>query len=129
MRLALIVGLGGFLGAIFRYYLAGAVERWYGLNGFPWGIFVVNILGCFLIGLIFGYSSLVRSLSEETRLLLVTGFLGSLTTFSTFGQQTLDLLRKGQMGLGLANIGASVVVGLLAVWLGYSLVAWLRTSA
>ncbi len=129
MKLALIVGLGGFFGAIGRYFLVDAIERvWQGPNGFPWGIFAANMLGCLVIGAFFGYSTHVRVISDEMRLLVVTGFLGSLTTFSTFGHQTLQLLRRGQIGLGLANIGASVLVGLFAVWIGFCLVERLRGS-
>tara|TARA_R110002096_G_scaffold200639_13_gene384770 strand:- start:25620 stop:26003 length:384 start_codon:yes stop_codon:yes gene_type:complete len=127
MKLILFVGIGGFLGAVCRHLLAGAVDRWQTLSGFPWGIFAANIIGCLLIGVFFGYSVNVKSVTEETRLLLTTGFLGSLTTFSTFSLQTLELLRAGQVGLGLANIGASIVVGLLAVWLGFGIVSWFRT--
>ena len=127
MKVLLIVGLGGFLGAVSRYYLVDVIERvWQSPNGFPWGIFAANMLGCLAVGAFFGYSIHVRAISDEMRLLVATGFLGSLTTFSTFGHQTLQLLRRGQIGLGLANIGASVLVGLFAVWIGFSLVERLR---
>lgn len=127
MKLLLCVGIGGFFGAICRHFLAGAVDRWQTLSGFPWGIFVANIVGCLLIGVFLGYSVYIKNVSEELRLLLITGFLGSLTTFSTFSLQTLELFRNGQFGIGLANIGASVIIGLLAVWLGFGLMSWFRS--
>ncbi|MEM1295495.1 MAG: fluoride efflux transporter CrcB [Verrucomicrobiota bacterium] len=127
MKLILCIGIGGFIGAICRHFLAGAVDRWQTLSGFPWGIFVANIVGCLLIGVFLGYSLHIKTVSEEARLLFVTGFLGSLTTFSTFSLQTLELFRNDQTGLALANIGASVVVGLLAVWLGFGLMSWFRS--
>lgn len=118
----LLVGAGGFAGAISRYLVALAVGRWH-TSDFPWGTFAANALGCLAIGAVLAF----LDRSESLRLLLVTGFLGSLTTFSTVSFDTLSLIRKGQMGLGLANIGLSVVIGLFAAWLGYALVSAART--
>ncbi len=119
MKVVLCIGLGGFVGAVSRHYLAVTIDRWVHHQDFPWGIFCANVIGCLLIGLLMGVSEQVRMLSEEMRLLLVSGFLGSLTTFSTFSFNTFELFRKGDMLTGLANIGLSMVFGLTAVWLGY----------
>jgi len=119
MKLFLCVGVGGFVGAVSRHYLSTTIDRWQSHSNFPWGILCANVIGCLIIGLLFGVTEHVRLLSEELRLFLITGFLGSLTTFSTFGYNTFDLLRKGQMLTGLSNIGLSVLLGLTAVWLGY----------
>ena len=113
----LMVGAGGFIGAILRYaislWLAPLSER----VGFPYGTFVANMLGCFLIGFLSGWV-LARELSLEMRLLILTGFLGALTTFSTFGYESLALLRGECVGYGLLNILLQLTVGLGAIWLG-----------
>ncbi|MCB0009545.1 MAG: fluoride efflux transporter CrcB [Anaerolineales bacterium] len=113
----LMVGAGGFIGAILRYaislWLAPLSER----VGFPYGTFVANMLGCFLIGFLSGWV-LARELSLEMRLLILTGFLGALTTFSTFGYESLALLRGEGVGYGLLNILLQLTVGLGAIWLG-----------
>ena len=121
----LLVGAGGFVGAVTRSLLATFVDRFHS-TGFPWGILAVNAVGCLLIGIAFGVLEQLETLHAEWRLVLITGFLGSLTTFSTFGNDTLNLMRKGQIGLGLANIGVSVVIGLLAVWAGYAIAGVVR---
>ena len=88
-------------------------------GGFPWGILVVNVLGCLLIGLLLGWSDTRKdSLPETARLFLVIGLLGSLTTFSTFGHNTIELLQDGRILPALGNIGANVVLGLAAVGIG-----------
>ena len=113
----LMVGAGGFVGAILRYaislWLAPLSER----IGFPYGTFVANMLGCFLIGFLSGWG-LARELSLEMRLLILTGFLGALTTFSTFSYESLAILREGATGYGLLNILLQLSIGLGAVWLG-----------
>ena len=123
----LLVGLGGFLGAITRWQLGGWVDR-LGKHSdaqttekFPLGIFVVNGLGCLLIGLLFGWFSTREGFSDSWRLFAAVGFLGSFTTFSTFSHNTLTLFHTGQANLAFANILGSVVVGMLAVWAGYSI--------
>ncbi len=118
MMKALIVGAGGFLGAITRYGLSGFVHR-FASGLFPFGTLVVNLMGCFLIG---GLMSLVEDrqlLAPGTRLFLAIGFLGSFTTFSTFSYETLELMRHGSMRLAAWNIGGSVILGLAAVAAGW----------
>jgi len=117
MTEVLVVGVGGFLGAIARYGLSGLVHRWYD-GPFPLGTLVVNLLGCFVIG---GFMTLVEErqlFAANTRLFVTIGCLGSFTTFSTLGYETLELLRRGSVGLAAGNALGSLAVGLLAVWLG-----------
>ncbi|WP_456385170.1 fluoride efflux transporter CrcB [Desulfolithobacter sp.] len=116
-RLA-IIGMGGFTGAVLRYLVSGWVQDRSGSIVFPFGTMAVNMLGCLVIGLL---SQLVETrgmLSVETRAFVLIGLLGAFTTFSTFGNETLNLIRDGRMGLATANAGSQVVVGLLMVWLG-----------
>ena len=113
----LMVGIGGFLGAIARFWLGGVVYQKMGTR-FPYGTFVVNISGSFLLGLI------VTVLTERTRLnpnwlyLVPIGFIGAYTTFSTFEWEILAAIRDGQLLIAGLNVILSVVVGFLAVWLG-----------
>lgn len=123
MKVLLPLALGGSLGAMARWFLHQAVDqRWPSASPFPLGILVVNGLGCFAFGLLMGWLEDRHWAGESLRLAIFTGFLGSFTTFATFGWNTLDLLRQGQMWLAGVNILASVIIGLVAVWGGYSLV-------
>lgn len=113
MKLLLLVGAGGFAGSIARYALSRTVESQL-LSSFPWGTFAVNIIGCFVIGLIYGFA--VKNLmSPEWRLLLATGFCGGFTTFSSFSYETMTLLQDGQLWYVGWYVGGSVIVGLIAV--------------
>ena len=120
MQNLLAVGLGGFLGAIARYTLGGFVQSRVA-GRFPWGTLAVNVLGCRLIGAILGWASTRENVSETTRLFLVTGMLGSLTTFSTFANETIELFRQGATGPAIGNIAMNVVVGLVAVTVGLAI--------
>lgn len=120
MQRLILVGLAGFAGTAMRYWLTDISAKRLG-ETFPVGTLIVNLTGCLLAGLLF-YLTLERySLSETMRAVVFIGLLGGFTTFSAFGLQTFALLRGGQMGLALMNIGLSNVVGLLMVWIGYSL--------
>ena len=117
------VGLGGFVGAIARYGLSGLVHGRYA-GGFPLGTLVVNVLGCLVIGALL---SLVESrplLHPLAHLFLVMGLLGSFTTFSTLGYETLQLLRDRELATALLNVGANVVFGVGAAWAGWVGVRW-----
>ncbi|MEO1368114.1 MAG: fluoride efflux transporter CrcB [Acidobacteriota bacterium] len=113
------IGFGGFFGAIARHVLSTWVQRWAPL-AFPLGTLAVNVVGCFALGVLMAW--LERGAPPGLRPALGVGFLGALTTFSTFGYETLELLRKGEALLAAASVGANVVVGLGAVWLGVTLV-------
>lgn len=113
-----LVGSGGFLGAVFRYLLSGFVQTLTKSIGFPYGTMVVNIVGCLLIGVLSQMDELRGILSTESRLLLLVGVLGAFTTFSTFSNETLNLLTENKIGFALLNVVVSVTVGLGAVWIG-----------
>ena len=121
----LLIGMGGGLGAILRYLLSGVVQD--GSRGtlFPIGTMVVNIAGCFAIGFLSGLVDTRAVFSPETRLFLFIGLLGGFTTFSTFGNETVNLLRGGENLLAMVNLGVSVFAGLAAVWLGRALALWI----
>ena len=116
----LIIGLGGFIGAIARYYFSGLAQNAFGNTGFflfPLGTMAVNVLGCLLLGFTAGLLT-ERQLDPDFRYLVNIGFLGAFTTFSTFSLETLNLLEEGDYGYGLLNVLLSVVLGLGAAWLG-----------
>ncbi len=116
MKQLLLVAAGGGLGAVLRWLLAAVVKP--PASGFPLWIFVVNVSGCLLFGLLNG---LCQSRGEEWRLALLTGLLGGYTTFSTFGWDTFQLLRSGQHWMAILNAVGSVIAGVLAVWAGVAL--------
>lgn len=112
----LVVGVGGFLGAIARYMVGTYIGTRYGVR-FPYGTFVINMSGCFLIGFILAL--LARSTaSQYWRYLIPIGFIGAYTTFSTFEYETLRAVQDGQITTGLLNVALSVIVGYAAVWAG-----------
>lgn len=116
MTNALYVVLGAALGASGRYALAGWVSRAAG-TPFPWGTLAVNLVGCLVIGLTWGLGE--RLLWAPTfRIFFFVGVLGSFTTFSTFGLETLHLLRDAEFGRALGYVLASNLGGLGLVWLG-----------
>ncbi len=118
------VGLGGFVGAVSRYYLSSTAHKIFlkvfpGHN-FPIGTFTVNIIGCFLLGF-FGSMFLEHAHSESQKLMIIAGFLGAFTTFSTFGLETFSLFENKEYIHAFLNIFFSCLVGLAAVWVGKSL--------
>ena len=118
MLKTILVALAGMLGTLLRYWLSGFVARQYG-ETFPWGTMAVNLIGCFLAGAVFYLTQERFLVSPVLRTIILIGFLGGFTTFSSYGLQTFTLLRDGEFGLALLNIGASNVFGLLMVWTGY----------
>lgn len=122
MEKFLIVGMGGFAGSILRYWLGGLAQGLARNWLFPVGTLTVNLLGCLAIGILAELAESRNLFSPELRLLLLTGVLGGFTTFSTFGNESLSLLRDGQNLLAGLNIALSVGLGLAAVWLGRTLV-------
>lgn len=117
---ALLVGIGGFIGSVGRYWVSGWVQTLVSQSWRPVGTLAVNVLGCFLIGLLIGFADFRQLLKPEARLLLVVGVLGGFTTFSAFGYETFALARDREFAAALVNIGAQVLLGLLAVWAGYT---------
>lgn len=111
------VGLGGALGSVARYVLSHFVAKTW-IVAFPWGTLVVNVAGCLLVGFL---SGLVSASPSTWRLLLVTGFCGGFTTFSTFASESVGLVNSGQAVLAALNVGISVAVGVAAVYGGQEL--------
>lgn len=111
-----LVAVGGAIGAIGRYAISGWTYR-AGI-GFPLGTLAVNVIGCLLIGFLYETAAATTLINDSWRLILGIGFLGALTTFSTFGYETIELVKDRQQVLALANVASNVVLGLLAVWLG-----------
>lgn len=122
MKELLFVGLGGFLGSITRYKVSGYFLHELSQHKFPWGTFFVNIVGCFLIGILGGLIEKEHFFSPHLRLLLITGILGGFTTFSAFGLETIYLFKRGEILIAISNVVFSVVVGLLLTWLGFRLI-------
>jgi CrcB protein len=116
MRTVLAVALAGALGALARW----GIGAWFGHRWptFPWGTMVINVSGSFILGVLFAVL-VERNIGSTTlRVALMTGLMGAYTTFSTFSLETFRLFEDGSVGPALANISLSVVLGLLAVWLG-----------
>lgn len=119
-----LVCLGGGLGAGLRYWMQGAVYSRTGA-GFPYGTLLVNVAGCFIIGLLMVSLEERFTATPELRLFLTVGILGGFTTFSSFSYETLALARDGDFLEALANVGFSVVTGLSATWIGMKLGQWI----
>jgi len=114
----LLIGFGGFIGSALRYLASGYVQQASKSVDFPYGTLAVNVMGCFVIGFLAQLAESRGLFTSEARLFVFVGILGGFTTFSSFGNETLNLARDSQMMNALANVGANVILGLLAVWLG-----------
>lgn len=116
----LVIGIGGFIGSNLRHLVSVLCVRLFG-SGFPFGTFVVNAAGCFLLGFLLAFGAESAPVSERVKEFVATGFLGALTTFSTFSMESLTLFRDGAVLLALVNVCLNLVAGLLAavggVWL------------
>lgn len=119
----LVIGMGGFVGAILRYALGGWVQSAAPNSLFPIGTLAVNVIGCFAIGAVAQTVEARGVLNPHTRLFLTVGLLGGFTTFSAFANETLNGFREGVPGIAIANVVASVGLGLLAAWAGRAVVA------
>lgn len=138
LKRILAVGCGGFIGAIARYTISRYVKQRFPME-FPIGTLAVNALGCLLIGFLmalfsFGWDAprhkdywpIPAWLTPTNQLILVHGILGSLTTFSTLGYETLELMRTNQQQLAAASVALNLIIGITFVWSGHSLArAWL----
>jgi len=121
LKASLFIGLGGFLGSISRYLLSQYVDKKIE-SLFPFGTFTVNILGCLILGILYGLAEKENLLTNELRLLLAVGFCGSFTTFSTFAYEKMQLIQQGEwMTFAIYGI-ASITVGILATIVGVSVV-------
>lgn len=118
------LALAGAMGTLSRYGLGGLVQRILG-ESFPWGTLTVNALGCFLFGFVWTLAEDRLLISGETRFIVLTGFLGAFTTFSTFTFETGGLLRDSEWLLALGNILGQNVLGLTLLFLGLTVGRWL----
>lgn len=120
VKQALIVGLGGFVGSVLRYKIGGVILHHTVSWRFPLSTFCVNVIGCFVIGALAGFAER-QAISAELRLLLFTGLIGGFTTFSAFGVEGVNLIRRGDIGVAVSYATLSVVVGFAAVFIALRL--------
>jgi len=121
------IAVGGASGALLRYWASGLAHR-IGGSSFPWGTLSVNLIGSFLIGFLWGmFESVI--VSQNTRILIFIGILGSFTTFSTFSLESFHLIRDGEYSLFFANIVSSFILGIALVFAGYFLSRFLFNIA
>ena len=117
MGTVISIALGGALGAVGRYALSSQITHWSG-PGFPWGILLVNIAGCFAMGVIAELGALTLNLSPEMRAFLTTGILGGFTTFSAFALDSAVMIERGDWMSTMVYVGASVLGSIAALFLG-----------
>ena len=121
-----LIGLAGGLGALSRFGVSELCKTFW--NGtFPLGTLLVNLAGCFLLGVVVGLSS--ERLSDQTKSIVGTGFLGALTTFSTFGVETMKAIDEGKHLVAISNVGINVIAGLVLAAFGMAVGRWISQSA
>lgn len=120
-RTILFIGAGGFAGSVLRYLMSKAIQN-FDFHSFPLGTFVVNVLGCFLIGFFYGLFERNNLMSPDLRLFLTVGFCGGFTTFSTFINESYQLIRDEKFFYLFFYIALSLLVGMLMLYLGYLLI-------
>jgi fluoride exporter len=111
-----LAGIGGFIGSSVRYAVTGYVQTWSRSIDFPYGTLAVNLIGCFLIGFLSQLAESRGVFTAESRTFVFIGILGGFTTFSAFGNETMNLWRDGENLLAMANVAAHLLLGLGAVW-------------
>ena len=121
MNQVLLVGAGGFIGSVLRYWMSGYIQQLARNTVFPFGTLAVNFLGCLVLGFLSHLAENYGIFTVETRLFVFIGILGGFTTFSTFSNETMNLLRDAQSLLAFGNIVGHFVLGLGGVWLGHSI--------
>ena len=117
----LIVGAGSFIGGAMRYLLSTLMKNVCG-HGFPWGTLAVNLLGCFLFGIVFAIFSKNSSADNTLYLLLTTGVCGGFTTFSTFANESVQMLQHGNISGFIGYVAISIIAGFALIALGYLIV-------
>lgn len=111
-----LAGIGGFIGSSLRYAVTGFVQAWSRSIDFPYGTLAVNLIGCFLIGFLSQLAESRGVFTAESRTFVFIGILGGFTTFSAFGNETINLWREGENLYAMINIAAHLLLGLGAVW-------------
>ncbi|MDO5103836.1 MAG: fluoride efflux transporter CrcB [Lautropia sp.] len=119
MKTLLMVALGGAIGAVSRHLLGAWLLPLSTQHRFPLGTLAINVLGCFFMGLLAAILQRHAPADQTLRPLLITGILGGFTTFSTFGIETFELIRRGESATALLYVGLSLLLGLVAVWGGW----------
>ncbi len=117
VRLILIIGSGSFIGGIARYLISRYVQGQV-LSAFPYGTLLVNLAGCFLIGIFYGLSERGNLMNTELRMFLTVGFCGGFTTFSTFANENISMLREGDFFYFALYTSLSIFFGLMATYTG-----------
>lgn len=120
---AVLVGCGGFAGALLRYGLSGLAHRQAPLSTFPIGTVLVNLLGCLLIGIFGGLAESRQLFGPELRLFVMIGLLGGFTTFSTLGYEAITMIRAAEYTHAIVYIAVQLVFGLALAWFGFNLTA------
>ncbi len=115
----LYLAIAGVIGTLARYWLGGFVQRAYG-GVFPWGTFAVNMIGCFLFGLVWIMAEERLVISGQTRVIVLVGFMGAFTTFSSFMFESGALLRDSQFAAAFANIALQNACGIILLFLGFA---------
>lgn len=118
MHNLLIVGLGGFLGAILRYLVSGGIQKWTQSVDFPYGTLAVNLIGCLVIGMLTRLDEMRSLLSPEMRFFILIGLLGAFTTYSTFSNEAMNLINDRRFNMAVVYMAAHLVLGLVAVLAG-----------
>jgi CrcB protein len=121
----LLVALGGAMGSVSRYLLGTWIQSASRSIDFPYGTLTVNLIGCFVIGLLSQLAEARGVFTSEARAFVFIGILGGFTTFSSFGNDTINLVRDREIFNALANVGANVILGLALVWLGRTVAYWI----
>jgi CrcB protein len=115
----LLLGVGGFIGSNLRYWISNWAAAFLGSH-LPYGTLIVNGAGSFILGFLTLYGTEIINLDPRIRILIGTGMMGALTTFSTFSLETINLIRESNYYLALLNVMVNVGVGLIAVWIGFA---------
>ncbi|MEO6637354.1 MAG: fluoride efflux transporter CrcB [Ginsengibacter sp.] len=119
MKILLMVGIGSFIGGVCRYLISLLIQNKF-LSTFPYGTMAVNVIGCFFIGVVYALSE-KGNINVEWRLFLATGILGGFTTFSSFSNETISMMRDGQYWQSFMYVALSLIIGLAATFIGISL--------
>lgn len=120
LKSVILIGIGGGIGSISRYLVYELVARYFSAS-FPMATFAVNVIGCLIVGLVFGMFEAKQMFDQNIKFMLVTGFCGGFTTFSAFSLETTELIAKGNMLTAISYVTLSIAAGVLAVYLGMTI--------